>query len=151
MKLPRFHLPICLLALLCGALSLPQAAQAQRRDFAATYRVSNITEETDKVTLTLSLTIHNSSGADIRYGGVALYSSLGPRSRPVDAFDVIKLFPNHKEATLSRQFTIPKGEYERWARGENPNLQFFLPDGNGGTRVVPIDLSRVIDHAAPSE
>jgi|SRR5271154_5685390 len=137
--------------LLSLALCLTLSSQAQRRDFAAIYRLSDIVEDGNSVSLTLTLTIHNSSGADIQNGGIALFSSLGPHAEPVDAFNIIKLFPSYKSVTVSQQFTISKSEYERWSRGENPNLQFLMPDGNGGTQFVGIDLSREIPPAAVAE
>lgn len=144
----------CSLLVFFTVLSLalcPASAQAQRRYFPATYRLSNITEATDTVTLTLSLTIFNFSGGDIHNGGVVLYSSDGPRSKPVDAFNLIKLFPSDKDVTVSAEFTVPKAEYERWSRGENPNLQFLMPDGSGGTRTVPIDARPAMAAALPAK
>jgi hypothetical protein len=121
------------LGLLSLALCLTLSSQAQRRDFGASYRLSDIAEGSDSVSLTLTLTIHNSSGADIENSGV------------------IKLFPSYKSVTVSQQFTISKSEYERWSRGENPNLKFLLPDGNGGTKFVDIDLGREVPPAAVAE
>lgn len=139
------------LVLLSLALCLTLSMQAQRRDFAASYKLSDIVKSGNSVSLTLTLTIHNSLGGDIHDGGIALYSTLGPNAVPVDTFDIIKLLPSYKNVTVSQQFTISATEYERWSRGENPNLKFLLPDDSGGTLFVDIDLSRQIPPAAVAE
>jgi hypothetical protein len=142
------------LGLLCLVLGLPSTAQAQRRDFAGVYSFSDVVKDADSVSLTITLTVHNFSGADIRNGGAALYPSpVGHAANahansPIDAFGLVKLFPSYRDVTLTHRFTVSAAQYARWNNGENPRLQFLVPDGASGTRVVPIDLRREIVPAA---
>jgi hypothetical protein len=149
-SLQRTRVLLRALILLSIALCLTSSMQAQRRDFAGSYKLSDIEKSGDSYSLTLTVTIHNALGDDIHDGSIALYSTLGPGAVPVDTFDVIKLLPSYKSVTVSKQFTIPESEYDRWSRGENPNLKFLLPD-DGNTLVVDIDLSRQIPPAAIAE
>jgi len=122
----------------------PGLARAQRRDFAGSYRISDVSQDGGKVSLTLSLTLHNFSGGEIQNGGVVLLGESTRPPSPVAAFPLIKDFPSYRDVTVSHGFTISAAEYARWAKGENPLLDFLKPDGKGGTVMVPIDLRRVV-------
>jgi len=149
---PRHLAPSLLLAILTFVLAAPIAC-AQRRDFTGSYAISHVRAEGDQVTLTLSLTVHNYSGAEILNGGVILAArDLEPihnaEPTPIAAFPLIKDFPFHTDITIRQTITIPAAEYARWTNGENPNLEFLKPDGHQGTIYETIDLRREI---APSK
>ena len=120
------------------ALLLSTFASAQRRDFPATYRITQISEQDNSVELTLSLTVHNYSGAAIEDCGIVLKSS-DPFGTLIGTFDLVKFFPSFKDISVSNRFTVPRAEYERWMQGARPNLDILLPDGEGGTVVDSID------------
>jgi hypothetical protein len=142
--LPFLYLVLAALTLLLAA----PPSQAQRRDFTGSYTISHVRPEADNVTLTLTLTVHNYSGADLRNAGVVLatpnHAIPGAQPTPIAAFPLIKDFPFHTDITLRQTITIPATEYARWNTGESPNLEFLKPDGHQGTIYEPIDLRREI-------
>jgi len=142
------------LPLLFALILAAPATHAQRRDFAGSYAISHVVPDGDQVTLTLALTLHNYSGADLHNAGVVL-TARNPQPIPaaqpttIAAFPLIKDFPFHTDITLRQTVTIPAAEYARWTNGDNPHLEFLKPDGHQGTIYEPIDLRREIA-AAPS-
>jgi hypothetical protein len=142
------------LSLLLAGLSLAAAAStsafAQRRDFNGSYKVTNVSDQGSEVELTLVLKLHNSSGKEIKNGGIVLYDA-EPRPSAVGAFDVIQLLPRDASVTVSQNFAISKSEYAHWQWGVNPQLDFLIPDGKGGTIFERIDLSRETASAKTAE
>ncbi len=120
---------------------IPAAISAQRSDFPATYRITDVSEEENQVELTLSLTVHNYSGGEIRNCGIVLKQS-DPLSTPIGTFDLIEVFPSYQDITVSHAFTVPRSEYARWERGAEPRLDILLPDGSEGATVESIDARR---------
>ncbi len=117
------------------------ASAKDGRDFMAYYNVQNMSEAGNTVHLTLQLKIFNYSGADIHQGAVALYNS-EPTPAPLGGFHAIKLFRAHHDADLVQQFTVPKREFDRWLRGENPALFFLYKDARGKVLKSHVDLIR---------
>ena len=135
------------LALLLG----PPSTHAQRRDFAASYQLTNIEEAGSSVSLTITLKLFNYSGAEIRNGAVVLCDSSGdlqPNRKAIDAFDLIESLPAYRATTLRHRFTVPSSEYARWKQGGEPELVFLKPDSEGNAHEVHIDLRR---EPAPDE
>ncbi len=120
------------------ALSFAVSVHAQRINFPATYKISQVSEADNQVKMTLSLTIHNFSGKDIQDCGIVLSGpELGAES--LGSFDLVKSLPSFKDTTVSHKFVVPKSEYLRWKQGAGPHLDILLADGRGGTRIDTID------------
>jgi hypothetical protein len=134
------RLPRCLL-LFALAMAIAPLALAQRRDFPATYRITNVSTQDNQVQLTLSLTVRNFSGADIQDGVIVLYAS-DPHSDPIGEVGRIKLLSSYADSTVSRSFTVSEAEYTRWQQGLNPRLYLLVPDDKAGTRLESIDPRR---------
>lgn len=111
------------------------------RDFMAYYNIQNVSEAGKNVHLTLQLKIFNYSGADIHQGAVALYNSEA-MAAPLGGFSAVKLFRAHHDVDLVQQFTIPKREFERWQRGDNPTVFFLYKNAKGQVLKSHIDLVR---------
>lgn len=135
------------LSLIIPAIALSASVSAQRQDFPATYQLAGVSEQDNQVQLTLTLTIHNFSGEDVRDCGIVLNATI-PHSAPIGTFSLVKLLPAYKDTTVSHSFTLDKSEYERWKAGVNPSLEILLSDGFGGTRIASIDAR---PPAAPAE
>jgi len=132
------------------AVSTSSSAHAQRQDFPATYRISGVSEQDNKVQLTLTLTLHNFSGVDVQNCGVVL-NSIAPQSEPIGTFPLVKLLPSYKDTSLEQTFTLTASEYALWKMGADPNLKILLPDTSGGTRIETIDARREIPVADPAK
>jgi hypothetical protein len=146
-KLPRAPRLLRTLCLVIPAIALSASVSAQRQDFPATYKIADVSEQDNQVKLTLTLTIHNFSGEDVRDCGIVLNAST-PHSAPIGTFSLVKLLSAYKDTTVSHSFTLDKSEYERWKAGVNPSLEILLSDGFGGTRIASIDAR---PPAAPAE
>jgi hypothetical protein len=85
--------------------------------------------------------------AKTRNGAVALYDR-EPRPSALGGFPAIPLFRNRQEITLSREFDIPRAEYEHWRIGGQPNLVFLSKD-HTGIRMRSIQLSRAFEKPRP--
>jgi len=129
--------------LLSITLSIGGFACGQRRDFAATYAVTHVTEAERGVELTLTLTVHNYSGRDIEDCGIVLNAS-DHFATPIGNFEPIRLLASDRDLTLQHSFAVPRSEYERWQRGVAPVLELLVPDGEGGTRVMAIQALRAV-------
>lgn len=145
----RQHFARMILMLALAATTAAVAA-GQRRDFAATYAVTQVAETDNGIELTLTVTAHNYSGRDIENCGIVLNAS-DPSASPLGNFRLIKIFPDSGEITVHRRFTVPKGEFLRWQAGVHPALQILLPDGHDGTLVEPIDAHRETPIPEPAE
>jgi hypothetical protein len=139
-KALRLVYPVLLFLL---AISLGPSAHAQRRDFPATYRISGVSLLDNKVQLTLTLTLHNYSGADIQNCAIVL-NSIAPQSEPIGTFPLVKLLPSYKDTSVEQTFTLTESEYTLLKFGADPNLKILLPDSDGGTRIESIDAHREI-------
>ena len=148
-KAGRYVAALFIVVLSCGMLS------AQRRDFTGSYAISHVHSDGDDVTLTLTLTVHNYTGADLHNAGVilAVPNHATPESQPtpIAAFPLIKDFPFHTDTTIRQTVTISATEYARWTSGQNPHLEFLKPDGHQGTTYEPIDLRREITPTSAAE
>jgi hypothetical protein len=141
---------VYLVLLFLLAISVNPSANAQRRDFPATYRVSGVSQLDNKVQLTLTLTLHNFSGADIQNCAIVL-NSIAPQSEPIGTFPLLKLLPAYKDTSVEQTFTLTESEYAQWKLGADPNLKILLPDSDDGTRIETIDAHREIPTADPAK
>jgi hypothetical protein len=100
--------------------------------------------------LTLTLTLHNYSGADIQNCAIVL-NSIAPQSEPIGTFPLVKLLPSYKDTSVEQTFTLTESEYTLLKFGADPNLKILLPDSDGGTRIESIDAHREIPPVEPTK
>ena len=72
---PRWLRTLCLVI---PAIAPSASVSAQRQDFPATYKIADVSEQDNQVHLTLTLTIHNFSGEDVRDCGIVLNATTPP-------------------------------------------------------------------------
>ena len=113
---------------------------AQLREFAGSYSVSNVSKSDQDVTLTLTVKLQNFTGSEIDNSTAVLYTS-GVRNNAIGAFPVIKSFPNNKTAVVSETFTIPASEWALWHTGVKPTIMFLRPMEDG-THFERVDLQK---------
>jgi hypothetical protein len=130
-----------LLNLVWLAVAFAPLATAQSRHFPATYQIADVSEEDSQVQLTISLTVHNFSGADIRDARIVLYSS-DPHADPIGEFDSIRMLPSYQDAAVRGRFTVPRAEFDQWRQGMKPRLSILIPNGSEDTRIESLDLHR---------
>jgi hypothetical protein len=100
------------------------------RNFGGYFNITDMTQEGDRVEVTLSLQIFNYSGEDLKQAVVTLRES-HPTLRVIDTFDAIPVWRSGKSVTLSRQVTITRHEYLRWSTKGQPNVFVAYRDGDG--------------------
>jgi len=89
-----------------------------------------MTQDGDRVQVTLRLQIFNYSGADLKQAVLTLRES-PPASGVLGSFDPIPVWQSGKSITLSRQVTITPDEYLRWSTRGQPNVFVAYRDGGG--------------------
>jgi hypothetical protein len=118
------------------------ASATSGRDFAATYKLANITESGDVVHVTVTLNLRNNGNATITNGSAVLFSSEANPSL-LGSFDMIQVLSGHQSVTQSQTFSISKAEYQLWQEGRDPSIRFVVEDANGTLLTKVIDLQRV--------
>jgi len=108
------------------------------RDFAGRYSIHDVTEQGDKVQLTLHLTVMNNSDADVKNAVITLRQNTG--LQPAGQTKPIKLLKDRGTVTLSQQFTVSKREYRTWGRGAGPTM-FIAYQAKGGQWLRYIQLA----------
>jgi hypothetical protein len=131
MAASRLHLTRTILVLALAA-SAAMIATGQRRNFEATYAVTDAVETNDGIELTLTIAVHNFSGRDIENCALVLNGS-DPQASPLGNLKEIKILADGREVTVRRRLTVPKGEFIRWQAGVHPSMEMLLPDGESGT------------------
>jgi hypothetical protein len=122
---------LCALSIPVLILGLFQTASADSaRAFFGSYRLSNISKVGDNVDVTLSLTIHNPGVSDVR-GGIVVVKDTQPHHSLIGSFAPIQSLPHSGQLTVTKTFTIPAAEYQRWKTGHDPMLEFLVPNGEG--------------------
>jgi hypothetical protein len=103
------------------------------RDFAGTYRMTDVQEQGDMVHLTLHLRLYNNSDSDIK-GAIVILRD-GPTGVALRGnFPTVKVWPKSHEVRLSQEFTVPKREYEDWLRPPaQPNVVVIYQDAQKQT------------------
>jgi hypothetical protein len=114
-------LPILLLA---GV----SAVAKDGRDFSGFYTLTKVSEQGDQMRVTLTLQLFNYSDTDVKQAVVTLRENTGMDL--AGAFKPITLLRDRQEVKVSRQFTVPRTEYERWQQGTQPTL-FISYHANG--------------------
>jgi hypothetical protein len=98
------------------------------RDFSGFYTLTKVSQQGDQVRVTLTLQLFNYSDADAKQAVVRLQENAGMEL--AGTFKPIPLLRDRQEAKVSRQFTVPRSEYERWQQGTQPTL-FITYHANG--------------------
>ncbi len=128
--------------LLTAFLLIPIAGLAKDgRDFSGYYSLTDVTEQTNAVKLTLTVQVFNYSDADIKEASLVLRES-GPGIAVDGAFPAVKVFHDRTDVRLSQQFTVPREEYRRWQNGMVPRLVVHYMGANGIEQNRSIQLSR---------
>jgi hypothetical protein len=128
--------------LLTALLLIPIAGVAKDgRDFAGYYSLTDVTEQSSEVKLTLTVQVFNYSDADIKQASLVLHQS-GPGMIVDGAFPAVKVFHNQADVRLSQEFTVPRDEYRRWQNGVVPRLMVHFMGANGIEQHRSIQLSR---------
>jgi len=111
------------------------------RDFAGYYSLTDVTEQSTAVKLTLTLQLFNYSDADIKQASVVLHQS-GPGILIHGSYPILKVFRNQTDVRMSQEFTVPREEYMRWQNGMEPRLMVHFKGANGIEQRRSIQLSR---------
>jgi hypothetical protein len=98
------------------------------RDFSGFYTLTKVSEQGDQMRVTLTLQLFNYSDTDVKQAVVTLRENTGMDL--AGAFKPITLLRDRQEVKVSRQFTVPRTEYERWQQGTQPTL-FISYHANG--------------------
>jgi hypothetical protein len=122
------------LRVLCIAAALLCMAQASRaadfgRAFAATYQLSNVVEDGSKVSVEVTVTLHNPGSSDVK-GGIVAIMSAQPNPTLLGSFHAINLLTHGGHVTIIHTFSIPASEYASWQRGHAPTFEFLIPSGD---------------------
>lgn len=137
-KLRRALKVLCVPA---AVLALIQTAPAQHSTpFAGAYQLTNVVEDGDQVHFTLKVKINNPTTADIK-GGIVVLMNSQPGKVLLGKVATVQVLPRLGQATVSGQFTVWAGEYERWQQGHDPVLEFLIP-GTSGAKEVLIQARR---------
>jgi hypothetical protein len=91
------------------------------RDFAGHYSLTNVTEKSGEVELTLTLQLFNYSGADLKQAVVTVRAA-HPVPGILASFAPIKLWRSGRDVVVSQQLTIARGEYQRWSARTQPSV-----------------------------
>lgn len=111
------------------------------RDFAGYYSVGNVSQQGEKVQLTLNLQVFNYSDVDVKQAVIKLHES-GAGLAVHGSFQPIKLLANQRDVKIRQQFLVPAHEYERWQNGTKPSLFIVYQDAAGHHWEHSIELSR---------
>jgi hypothetical protein len=109
-------------------LATVSAIAKDGREFSGFYTLTHVSDDGDQVRVTLTLQLFNYSDADVKQAVVTLRDNTGMDL--AGAFKPITLLRDRQETKVSRQFTVPRSEYERWQQGTQPTL-FIAYHANG--------------------
>jgi hypothetical protein len=125
----------CVLVL-AGAL---WAVAAGGRDFAGFFKLNNINNTADPVTLTLTMRVFNYSGSDVTNATITLLGSVVP-NQSYGRFVGVAIATG-QSVTLSSRFSIPQREYQLWQKGQSPNMMAQFTDSAGNPARCKIELA----------
>ncbi len=140
MQLKSMHNRVAL-GLAVILLTTLSALAKDGRDFSGYYSLTDVTEQSNAVKLTLTVQVFNYSDADIKEASLLLRET-GPGMAVEGAFPALKVFHDHTDVRLSQQFTVPREEYRRWQNGMVPRLVVHYMGANGIEQNRSIQLSR---------
>ena len=121
----RLVLSLCVLL---AAVALTANA-TMAGDFSGSYSLGAPSAAGDSVQLTISLTITNNTGADVRNAVVALHE---PKAARVTYGQLTGLaLPAGSGAQVNGSFTVPRALYESWQKGSSPAMSVSFTDAKG--------------------
>lgn len=130
-----------LLLILLGALAL---AAEDGRDFAGFYKVGeDVTDLGADIRVTLTVRIHNYSGADVIGAKIILEDSLLP-GEDLGSFAAIVDIRDRESARASEPFTVPRRLYDEWQEGVPPHLRLEFTDASGPKQRAPVELAPML-------
>jgi hypothetical protein len=121
----RLVLSLCVL--LAAVAMTANAALAG--DFSGSYTLGAASAAGESVQLTISLTITNNTGADVRNAVVALHE---PKAARVIYGQLTGLaLPAGSGAQVNGSFTVPRALYDSWQKGSSPAMSVSFTDVKG--------------------
>jgi hypothetical protein len=121
MRLTSFSRAGILALFALSVLFTGPAGAKDGRDFAGHYSLTNATEKSGQVELTLTLQLFNYSGADLKQAVVTVRAP-HPVPEVLASFAPIKLWRSGKDVVVSQQLTIARDEYQRWSARTQPRV-----------------------------
>ena len=115
------------------------AAAGDGRDFAGSYALSDVTDLGPEMRLTLTLRVHNFSGADVPDATITLEDSLFPDTS-YGRFEHVSI-GLQDSVRLREVFLVARSEYEVWQAGGTPHLRIQFRDAAGKTVERLIELA----------
>jgi len=112
-------------------LAAVQAIAKDGRDFAGFYSLAGVAEQGDAVRVTLELQLFNYSGADLKDAVIAVRQS--PGLPDLGSFAPIPHWRSGHDVAVSRQFTVPRREFEQWSTHGQPDVVVTHTDSDGQT------------------
>lgn len=144
--LPNRNVFTCAVALLASLLLLasgPRTAAKDGRDFAGFYKLGDITDLGDQVSVPLTVRIHNYSDADVIGAKIILEDSLLP-AEDLGTFAAIVDIRDRESARASEPFTVPRRLYDQWQEGVAPHLRLEFTDAAGTKQRAPVELGPML-------
>ena len=131
------------LGLVLCLLPAAGAAAADGRDFAGFWRLGEITELGEDVSVTVTLRIHNYLGADVVAANLMLEDSRRPGETLATFVDLVDI-QDGGTARASDTVIVPRHEYEQWQQGARPRLRLEFRDAAGTTERRPVELAAIL-------
>lgn len=127
------------LSLFFSLLTAVSAAAEDGRDFAGFWKLGDITELPEEVSMTLTVHIHNYSGAEVVAAALILEDSRLPGETLATFLEVVDI-QDGGSARASDTIIVPRREYEQWQQGARPllRLEFLDPAGTAERRAVEL-------------
>ena len=96
------------------------------REFAGFYCVTSVTEQDSQVQVNLNLQLFNYTGTDLK--NVTISVREAPGTATYGSFAPVTLWRDGHDIILSRQFNIPRQEFERWSASRQPHVYVEFKD-----------------------
>ncbi len=130
MHLARFSQLGINVLLLAWALNIQPALAKDGRDFAGHYALMDVVQHGDVVRVTLVLDLINNCGTDLDQANITVGSS-EPHSELLGGFAPVRRWRNNADIVVSREFEIPRDEYQRWCGRGQPRVFVIYTDDLG--------------------
>lgn len=114
-------------------------AGANGRDFAGFYQVSGVSQQGDSYQFTFKARVFNYSGSDVTGATIKLMDRIDPR-RIYATFAGVSV-ASRESTVVSSSVAIPSRKFHAWQQGAPPRLVVQFVDGQGKTRLAPVELA----------
>jgi len=138
----RIELAVLLVSATLLLLVAPAVPAKDGRDFAGFYKLGEITDLGDQVTVPLTLRVFNYSGADVIGAQIILEDRL--LGEDLGSFAAIVDLRDRESARVSDTYTVPRREYEQWQEGAHPRLRLEFTDAAGTTQRAAVELAPLL-------